>query len=121
VIEVLEDYFQYASIPRQAVDSCPIYMVLGRPQRATDEIDDAFRETTEKIVVSLKLIDPAEISFTFPDSMASAEIVLERSPKQYEPEYPGKVLPLKEIEAIVEKRGMPGDTWKPKLHHHRPH
>jgi hypothetical protein len=26
-------------------------MVLGRPQRATDEMDDAFRETTEKIVV----------------------------------------------------------------------
>ncbi len=86
-----------------------------------DEMDDATRETTEEIVVPLKLFDAKEISFTFPDSMASAEIAAERNPEHYEPEYHGKVFILREIEAIVEKRGMPGDQWKSRLHHHRPH
>ena len=78
-------------------------------------------ETTEEIRVPLNILDPYEVSFTYPDSMASTEIAEEKNPEYYESEYHGKVFTLKEIEEIVNKRGMPGEGWETRMPKHLAH
>lgn len=102
-------------------DAFPIYAVLGRPPWTVQEMDEASRRTTEEIPIPLSLFDSNDVSFTFPASMASAELAAEKDPGQYEPEFHGRVFALEEIEEIVKKKGMPGETWKSRLPQHRPH
>jgi hypothetical protein len=92
-------------------DSCPIYLVVGKPKWFSDVADPASLATTEEIEVPLKLLDPSQLSFTYPDSMVSAAIAEEKDPEVYEPNYHGKVFTLDEIVEIVAQKGMPDEGW----------
>jgi hypothetical protein len=48
-------------------------------------------------------------------------MVAQKNPEYYEPEYHGKVFTLDEIQAILERKGMPGEGWKTKMPAHLAH
>jgi hypothetical protein len=93
----------------------PIYLMLGRPKWTETAADPATLATSEEVQVPLSLFDEREISFTYPDSMVSALMVMEKNPGYYEPEYHGKVFTLQEIRQIVARRGLPGEGWETRM------
>jgi hypothetical protein len=99
----------------------PIYLVLGRPKWTVAAADAATLATSTEIRVPLSLLDEAEISFTYPDSMASALLVKEKNPEYYEAEYHGKVFTLAEIRELVARKGLPGEGWETKMPKTYPH
>ncbi len=99
----------------------PIYLVWGRPKWFDLVADAATLETTHEIRVPLSLIDKDQISFTYPDSMVSALMELEKNPLYYEPDYHGKVFTREEIEAIIDRKGLPGEGWKTRMPIHYAH
>jgi hypothetical protein len=102
-------------------DSCPIYLVVGKPKWFSDVADPASLATIEEIEVPLKLLDPCQLSFTYPDSMVSAAIAEEKNPEVYEPNYHGKVFTLDGIIEIVAQKGMPDEGWHTKAPKHLAH
>jgi hypothetical protein len=102
-------------------DTYPIYLVLGRPKWGEDRFDPITLATTDESAVPLEMIDEKEVSFTYPDSMVSALLCDEKNPQYYEPEFHGKVFTLKEIKALVEQKGLPGEGWKTRMPEHLAH
>jgi hypothetical protein len=93
----------------------PIYTVLGRSKWLQTMLDATTLATTVEIEVPLALFDEGDVSFTYPDSMVSFMLAQEKNPAYYLPEYHGQVFTLSEIRAIVEARGLPGETWGTEL------
>jgi hypothetical protein len=99
----------------------PIYLMLGRPVWAETAADAATLRTTEEIAIPLSILRAEEVSFTYPDSMVSAIMALEKNPEYYEPEYHGNVFTLKEIIEIVREKGLPGERWQTRMPKHYAH
>ncbi len=99
----------------------PIYFVLGRPKWFAAVSDPITAKTTGEIEVPIEIIARDQISFTYPDSMVSALMELEKNPAYYEPEYHGKVFTLEEMEGIIEKKGLPGEGWQTRMPKHLAH
>ncbi len=93
----------------------PIYMVLGRSRWIESAADPATLSTTAEIQVPLGLFEEGDVSFTYPDSMVSALMELEKNPEYYEPDYHGKVFTLREIEEIISTKGLPGEGWQTRM------
>jgi hypothetical protein len=93
----------------------PIYMVLGRSKWLQTMLDATTLATTVEIEVPLALFGEGDVSFTYPDSMVSFMLAQEKNPAYHLPEYHGQVFTLSEIRAIVEARGLPGETWGTEL------
>ncbi len=72
-------------------DEHPVYLVLGRPKWLDIVADPVTLATTDELRVPLSILDPHEVSFTYPDSMVSALMAVEKNPEYYEPDYHGKV------------------------------
>lgn len=99
----------------------PIYLVLGRPRWFSLVADTVTLETTEELCVPLSIVDSEQVSFTYPDSMVSALMEMERNPEYFEPDYHGKVFTLKEIEEIIGRKGLPGEGWQTRMPRHFAH
>lgn len=99
----------------------PIYLVLGRPKWLELVADTPTLETTSEIEIPLSIVDTDQISFTYPDSMVSALMELEKNPEYYEPDYHGKVFTMKEMEMILDRNGLPGEGWKTRMPRHYAH
>lgn len=113
VERTLHDAFiEKGGLPKQ---SYPVYFMLGRPRWVLEAGDAATIASTEELVVPLSLFDEREVSFTYPDSMVSALMVVERNPAYYEPDYHGQLFTRREIEEIIAKRGLPGEGWETKM------
>jgi hypothetical protein len=93
----------------------PIYMVWGRSKWMETMIDEITLATTVEIQVPLSMFDENVVSFTYPDSMVSFLLNLERNPKYYLPEYHGQVFTLAEMRKILENNGQPGYRWGTEL------
>jgi hypothetical protein len=99
----------------------PVYFTVGRPGWAWPSFDEATCSVTDEIEVMVSALDPAQISFTYPDSMLadsireSGETVLPGSA------YRGEVLTLAEAEALAEREGLPVGGWRPGLPSHLSH
>jgi hypothetical protein len=78
-------------------------------------LDSITLSTTVEIQVPLSLFDERAVSFTYPDSMVSFLLNMERNPEYYLPEYHGQVFTLAEMRAIVETNGLPGYRWGTEL------
>jgi hypothetical protein len=89
----------------------PIYMVLGRTAWMKTAINELTAATTMQIETPLALFTADDISFTYPDSMVSAMLAGERNPAYYLPEMHGRLFTLPEILALLQERGLPGETW----------
>jgi hypothetical protein len=89
----------------------PIYMVLGRTRWMEAALNAVTLATTSAIEVPLSLFTANDISFTYPDSMVSAMLAHEQNPAYYLPEYHGRLFTLPQMLAILQERGLPGDTW----------
>jgi hypothetical protein len=92
-------------------EAYPIYMVLGRSKWILNDLDDATLSTTAQVNVPLSLFQECDVSFTYPDSMVSFLLANDRESEYYLPDYHGKVFTLSEILPIVERNGLPGETW----------
>ncbi len=93
----------------------PIYMVWGRSKWMETMVDEITLATTEEIHVPLSMFDEKAVSFTYPDSMVSYLLNIERNPDYYLPEYHGQVFTLAEMRAILEMNGLPGYRWGTEL------
>ena len=93
----------------------PIYMVWGRSKWMETMIDEITLTTTVEIQVPLSLFDESVVSFTYPDSMVSFLLNLERNPEYYLPEYHGQVFTMMEMCEILERNGLPGYRWGTEL------
>lgn len=92
-------------------DPYPVYMVLGRTAWMATAVNEMTLATTSEIEVPLALFTAEDISFTYPDSMVSAMLAHEQDPRYYLPDYHGKLFTLPEILAILQDRGLPGESW----------
>jgi hypothetical protein len=93
----------------------PVYMVWGRSKWMETMIDEVTLATTEEIRVPLSLFSEHVLSFTYPDSMVSFLLNIERNPAYYLPEYHGQVFTYSEMRAILEANGLPGYRWGSEL------
>ena len=100
----------------QPQEPYPIYMVLG----ASPWLIKAAPETPNhgEIRIPLSAFEEGDVSFTYPDSMISRWFGTEKPPEYYQPEYHGKVFTRSEILAIVGARGLPEESWEPRLPEH---
>lgn len=103
------------------VDRHPIYLVVGNPRWMQTASDRKTLETTETLRVPLSVLNQDTVSFTYPDSMVSALIAIEKNPAYYEPEYHGQVFTLSEMSEIIEQRGLPGEGWETRMPPHYAH
>jgi hypothetical protein len=78
----------------------PAYLTLGQSQWLIDNLDGDYFE----IRVSLESLDEAEISFTFPDSMTSWGLGIQKTKGLYDPELHGKVFNYLEVMEIINKK-----------------
>ncbi len=93
----------------------PIYMVWGRSKWMETMIDEITLATTMEIQVPLSMFNEKAVSFTYPDSMVSFILNMERNPDYYLSEYHGQVFTLAEMRAILEVNGLPGYKWGAEL------
>lgn len=93
----------------------PIYMVLGRSQWVLRMADAATLATTEEIRVPLSVLREDEVSFTYPDSMISHWLGMDRPPDYYQPDFHGQVFTLSEIRSLVAMKGLPDEGWETNL------
>ncbi len=93
----------------------PVYMVWGRSKWIETRLDEITLATTMEIHIPLSAFDERAVSFTYPDSMVSFLLNMERNPEYYLPEYHGRVFTLAEMRAILEVNGQPGYRWGTEL------
>jgi hypothetical protein len=93
----------------------PIYMAWGRSKWMEAMIDEITLATTVEIQIPLSLFSEHVLSFTYPDSMVSFLLNIERNPEYYLPEYHGQVFTYAEMRTILEVNGMPGYQWGTEL------
>jgi hypothetical protein len=92
-------------------DEHPCYLILGRPKWLDQAGDEKTLATTDLIEIPLPLFTGDEISFTYPDSMASAALAADKNTGYFDPDYHGRVFTLAEITDVIGRRGMPGEQW----------
>jgi hypothetical protein len=109
---VLQEFIAKGGKPQAAY---PIYMVWGRSKWMDTMLDEITLSTTMEIQVPLSLFREDVVSFTYPDSMVSFLLNLDRNPEYYLPEYHGRVFTLSEMRAILESNGLPGFRWGTEL------
>ena len=93
----------------------PIYMAWGRSKWMETMLDATTLATTLEIQVPLSAFSERVVSFTYPDSMVSFLLNLERNPAYYLPGYHGQVFTYAEMYTIVETNGLPGYSWGTEL------
>lgn len=86
----------------------PIYFVLGE----SPHLEEAYGASYSSVKVALDDIDPLEISFTYPDSMATRFIAGETEAVHYNSQYHGKLFTKQGIFDVINKCGMPGEEWR---------
>ena len=91
----------------------PISMVLGESAWITRHAPDPARHG--ELRIPLAIFQESDVSFTFPDSMVSYWLGLEKPAPYYLPDYHGRVFTRAEILAIVAERGLPEATWNVQL------
>lgn len=80
----------------------PIYFFLGNFADGKDPSRPA------SLVMPLNAFDPAVLTFTYPDSMASLPIATEERHRVHRRPYHGQIFTLLEIRAVVAQFGLPG-------------
>jgi len=118
----VEDWLRRGFIAKggRPEEQCPIYMVLGMTPWLVAAGDDKTLETTADIRVPLALFRDCDVSFTYPDSMASFMLAQQPGAPYYLPDYHGRVFTLDEMREIVETNGLPGEGWVTELPGHFP-
>lgn len=100
-----EEFIKLGGVPKCNV---PGYFVLGE----STHLEEAFAGKYAVIRIPLDEIDENEISFTYPDSMATRFIANEKDAVYYNPEYHGKVFTKKSITEVIKKWGLPEEQWR---------
>lgn len=107
---VRETFMVKGGTPQEAY---PISMVLGESVWLTQCAPDPARHG--EIHIPLSAFEEGDISFTFPDSMVSRWLGIEKPEPYYLPAYHGQVFTRSEMLAIVRERGFPEETWDVQL------
>ena len=94
-------------------DPYPIPMVLGSSRWLEENEPEG--GSGANIRIPLSIFTEYDISFTYPDSMVSFWLSRDKPPEYYQPGLHGKVFTLSEILSLVEKKGMPEETWETNL------
>lgn len=85
----------------------PYYFVLGK----CPWMQEWYHDTAE-IQLEWKDLPSECISFSYPDSMVSFEIVENAALRKYLKPFHGKLYRKDQIEEIVKEYGLPGELWK---------
>jgi hypothetical protein len=75
-------------------------------------IEEGYNGQSKAVQISISTFDPDRISFTYPDSMISYWLNSQTERDFYHPEYHGKVFRLGEIQAIIDRFGIPQREWE---------
>jgi hypothetical protein len=89
----------------------PIYFIFGWTKWLTTGADETTLATTTNLQVPLALFGEDDVSFTYPDSMITLWLASEKVERVYLPEFHGRVFTLREMQAIVQANGLPGERW----------
>lgn len=113
----VEEWLRRAFIAKggQPQAAYPIYMAWGRSKWMQTMLDTTTLATTVEIQVPLSALSESVVSFTYPDSMVSFLLNMERNPEYYLPAYHGQVFTYPEMRAIIETQGLPGYGWGTEL------
>ncbi|KAA3664704.1 MAG: hypothetical protein DWQ04_04360 [Chloroflexi bacterium] len=93
--------------------SYPIPMVLGSSKWMVKNAPD--KELHAEIQIPLSIFTEVDVSFTYPDSMISRWLGLEKPADIYEPDFHGQVFTLSEIQTIIAEKGLPEEGWENRL------
>jgi hypothetical protein len=107
---VHDEFIKKGGRPKQYF---PIYFVLGESRWLVQQSPDSQRHA--ELHIPLDVFDEGDISFTYPDSMISLWLSLERPRNLYLQQYHGIVFTRDEILAIVSKKGDPEKDWQSNL------
>lgn len=107
-----KDFIKKGGKPKEQY---PIYFIYGRSKWLETAVDRYTQETTEKLELPFSIFNREEVSFTYPDSMVSAIMCMEKNSEYYEPGLHGRVFTYEEIRKIIESKGFPGYKWITKM------
>lgn len=92
-------YEEFKSKGGKPSNTYPAYLTLGRSQWLIDNLDGDYFE----IRISFESMNEAEVSFTFPDSMTSWGLGIQRTKGLYDSGLHGKVFNYLEVMEIIKK------------------
>jgi len=90
-------------------DSYPIYMTLGKSPWLKK--NGPLNTVGVCVIFSLFDFENNEVSFTYPDSMVSKILSIEKPKEIYNKELHGKVFTIDEIKDLISKKGFPEKDW----------
>ena len=102
----------------QPQEPYPIYMALGSSPWLVRAAPDTSNHG--EIRIPLAVFQEGDVSFTYPDSMVSHWFGTEKPIEYYQSEYHGRVFTRSEILGIIIARGLPEESWEPRLPDHLP-
>ncbi|GGF72083.1 hypothetical protein GCM10010912_16490 [Paenibacillus albidus] len=107
---ITEDWLinEFISLGGKPKTRHPIYFVLGE----SSHLEEAYGENYSTIKVALDEINDLEVSFTYPDSMATRFISRETDAIHFNSQYHGKLFTKQGIFDTIDKFGMPGEQWR---------
>lgn len=86
----------------------PQYFVVNR----SIWIEEGFNQQSLHVSIPISVLNPEQVSFTFPDSMVSYWLREQYQSTYYHPEYHGQVFLLDEISQIIDEFGIPSEEWR---------
>jgi hypothetical protein len=107
---VHDEFIKKGGLPKQ---DFPIYFVFGESRWLVQQSPD--RQRHAELRIPIDVFDEADISFTYPDSMISLWLSLEKPRGLYLQQYHGIVFTRDEILAIVREKGDPEKDWQSNL------
>lgn len=84
----------------QPREDYPLYAVLGYANWIEQNLSAL---EIERIQIPLSIFSEQDISFTYPDSMVTHWLGMDKEADYYEPDYHGQVLTLSEIDLLMDK------------------
>lgn len=114
---LLDEFIKRGGRP---LSKTPLYFVFGESIWFNTNENTENKSLACQIQIPLEIFDEMEISFTYPDSMLTLLLAYQKDPNYYLPEYHGKLFTLKEINEIINTKGIPCKDWNTILHQKMP-
>ncbi|BBH24173.1 hypothetical protein Back11_55180 [Paenibacillus baekrokdamisoli] len=96
----------------QPKDEYPLYAVLGYSNWIENHLSSF---DIDRIHIPLSIFTELDISFTYPDSMVTYLLGMDKHAVYYQPEYHGKIFTLSEVNLLANMYGAPEEKWRTAL------
>jgi hypothetical protein len=92
----------------QPKDEYPLYAVLGYSNWIENHLTTF---DIDRIHIPLSIFTEKDITFTYPDSMVTYWLGMDKHAEYYQPEYHGKIFILSEAPFLANRYGAPEKKW----------